>query len=110
MLLAFVGACAGSTGGGLKVVRFLIVGRAALRGVRQFARPRAIHVVRIDDDTLDEGVVASVTGYFGCGSCSCSWARLALSLIGVDLVTASTAVAGDAQQHRPGPGASRAVH
>jgi len=65
MMLAFCGACAGSTGGGLKVVRFLILAKASLQGVRRFARPRAIHPVRMDGNTVDDGMVVSVTGYCG---------------------------------------------
>jgi trk system potassium uptake protein TrkH len=102
MLLAVVGACAGSTGGGLKVVRFLIVGRAALRGLRQFARPRAINVVRMDGETLDEGVVASVTGYFGLWVLFLLLGTLALCLMGVELMTSSTAVLATLNNIGPG--------
>ena len=65
MLLALVGACAGSTGGGLKVVRFLIVAKAALQGVRNFARPRAIHSVRLDGGTMPDSTVGMVMSYVG---------------------------------------------
>ena len=63
MLLAFCGACAGSTSGGLKLVRIAIVLKAALVGVRRFARPRVIHHVRVDGQTLDGRITSSVTGY-----------------------------------------------
>jgi len=65
MMMAVIGACAGSTGGGLKVIRCLILAKAAMQGVRRFARPRAIHTVRIDGHTVDEPTVASITGYCG---------------------------------------------
>ena len=90
MLLAMVGACAGSTGGGIKVVRFLILARASLRGVRRFARPRAIHAVRIDGEPLDEKMVASVTGYCGLWLLVSLGGTMALTAMGIDLVSAAT--------------------
>jgi len=104
MLLAVVGACAGSTGGGLKMIRFLIVAKAALRGIRRFARPRAIHHVRIDGTTLDEGVVASVSGYFGMWVIVVLLGTLALSGLGIDILTASTSVLATLNNIGPGLG------
>jgi trk system potassium uptake protein TrkH len=102
MILAVIGACAGSTGGGIKVVRFLIVGRAALRGLRQFARPRAINVVRIDGVTLHESVVASVTGYFGLWVLVLLGGTLALCLLGVEPLSAATAALAALNNIGPG--------
>ena len=65
VFLAVCGACAGSTGGGIKVVRFLILAKAALQGVRNFARPRAIHSVRLDGGSLPDSTVGMVMGYCG---------------------------------------------
>ncbi|MEZ5979383.1 MAG: TrkH family potassium uptake protein [Planctomycetota bacterium] len=92
MFLALVGACAGSTGGGLKVVRFMIVARAALRGVLSFSRPRAIHPVRMDGETLDEGTVASVTGFFALWCLALLVGTAALAAFGMDLISALTGV------------------
>jgi trk system potassium uptake protein TrkH len=102
MLLALTGACAGSTGGGIKVVRFIILAKAALRGVNRFARPRAIHQVRVDGQTLDEGIVAAVTGYFGLWVFVFSLGTLALSAMDVELVTAATAVLATLNNIGPG--------
>ncbi len=92
MLLAFTGACAGSTGGGLKVMRFLILAKASLRGFKRFARPRAIHAVRVDGVTVEDSMVASITGYFGMWAIIFSLGSLAMSAFGMDLETATTAV------------------
>jgi len=102
MFLAFVGACAGSTGGGLKVVRFLIVWKAAVVGVQRFIRPRAIHQVRVDGQSLDEGVVASVTGYFGLWMLVFVAGTLFLAAFGIDLETGSTAVLATLNNIGPG--------
>jgi len=105
MFLAFVGACAGSTGGGLKMVRFMIVAKAALRGIRRFARPRAIHSLRIDGQTLDEGVVASVTGFFGLWIIVAVLGTLCVAASGVDPVSSATSVL--ATLNNIGPGLAR---
>ncbi len=102
MLLAVIGACAGSTGGGIKVVRILIVGKAAMVGVKRFVRPRAIHSVRMDGQTLDEGIVASVTGYFALWIIISLGGTLFLSLYGYDLVTSMTAVLATLNNIGPG--------
>ena len=65
MLLAVSGACAGSTGGGMKVVRILILAKAAWRGIRSFARPRAIHLVQMDGHAVEDKTVGMVTAYCG---------------------------------------------
>lgn len=102
--LAVIGGCAGSTAGGLKVVRFLIIARAASIGVRRFMRPRAVLNVRVGDETLEEGVVASVTGYF------CLWALVLLGGImvvaafGYDLETSAAAVVATLNNIGPGLG------
>lgn len=102
MGLAVVGACAGSTGGGMKVVRFIIVAKAALRGVRQFIRPRAIHDVRVDGVALDASVVSSITGYFALWVLVFLGGTIFLAVFGIDLETASTAVVATLNNIGPG--------
>ena len=102
VVLSVIGACAGSTGGGIKVVRVLIVSKAAIIGVMRFVRPRAIHSVRMDGQTLDEGIVASVTGYFALWMLVALGGTLFLSLYGYDLVTSMTAVIATLNNIGPG--------
>ncbi|MDP6410036.1 MAG: TrkH family potassium uptake protein [Planctomycetota bacterium] len=102
MMLALVGACAGSTGGGLKVIRLVIVAKAALMGVRRFIRPRAIHDVRIDEHSLEEGVVASVTGYFALWILIFVAGTVFLAAFGVGTETAATAVLATLNNIGPG--------
>jgi trk system potassium uptake protein TrkH len=105
MLVAVVGACAGSTGGGIKVVRILILAQAAVRGVQAFARPRALHHTRIDGHTLDEGTVAAVTGYCGLWALVFALGTLALTALDLDLLSAATAVIATLNNIGPGLGA-----
>jgi trk system potassium uptake protein TrkH len=102
MLLATMGACAGSTGGGIKVVRLIIVAKAALRGVQAFARPRALHAVRVDGQTLDEGTVAAVTGYFALWVVVFGLSTLAVAAFDIELVTSATAVLATLNNIGPG--------
>ncbi len=102
MFVAFVGACAGSTGGGLKVVRFLVVARAALVGVQRFSRPRAIHGVRLNGETVDDGLVESLMAYFGLWFLVFLASSLALTGLGMDLVGASTAALATLNNIGPG--------
>ncbi|MEM6672548.1 MAG: TrkH family potassium uptake protein [Planctomycetota bacterium] len=92
MVLGFCGACAGSTSGGLKLVRIAIIFKAALVGVRRFARPRVIHQIRIDGQTIDESVVASVTSYVVLWLLVFVGATILLAAYGIDLETSAVAV------------------
>ncbi|MGD2016578.1 MAG: TrkH family potassium uptake protein [Planctomycetota bacterium] len=105
MLLALCGACAGSTSGGLKLVRLAIAFKAALVAVRRFARPRVIHQIRIDGQVLDESVVASVTGYLVLWLLVFLGATMLLGAHGIDLETSSTAVLVTLNNVGPGLGA-----
>lgn len=102
MFLAVVGACAGSTGGGLKTVRFVIVCRAALMGVRRFIRPRAVFHVRVDGETLDEATVTSVASYFTLWILVFLGGLVFLSAFGIDSETAATAVVATLNNIGPG--------
>ncbi|MDP6837590.1 MAG: potassium transporter TrkG [Planctomycetota bacterium] len=102
MFLAVIGACAGSTGGGLKVIRLVIVAKAAITGVRRFIRPRAIHAVRVDGQAVDEASVASITGYFGLWILVFAAGTFVLTAFDLDLVSASTAVLATLNNIGPG--------
>jgi trk system potassium uptake protein TrkH len=102
MILAVIGACAGSTGGGIKVVRILVAAKAALLGVRRFIRPRAVYSVRIDDQPLDEAVVASITGYVALWVIVFVGATMCLAAYGIDSETAATAVLATLNNIGPG--------
>ena len=64
VVLAFIGACAGSTGGGIKCSRILILIRSAGREVRSIIHPRAVSVVRLDGAPLPERTLHTTQCYF----------------------------------------------
>lgn len=54
VLLTFVGACAGSTGGGIKCARILLLFKGLRREIREIIHPRSVHVVKLDGQVTDE--------------------------------------------------------
>ena len=57
VLLMFVGACAGSTGGGMKCSRVLLLFKGLRREIREIIHPRSVHIVKLDGQTTDEKVL-----------------------------------------------------
>jgi trk system potassium uptake protein TrkH len=104
MVAAFVGACGGSTGGGIKVFRLLIVFRAALAAVHSFARPRAVVRVPADGKTVDDELIASAARYFTLWVLIAIGGSLLLALFGSDLLTSVTSVVSCLNNVGPGLG------
>ena len=65
VVLMFIGGCAGSTGGGLKVVRFLLFFKILWLELERAFRPNVVRPLRIGRATIDDGVRRDVTVYFG---------------------------------------------
>ncbi len=63
LLLTVIGASAGSTAGGLKVSRVIILFKNALREVKQILRPRSVNVTHLDGEALSEETVRSTVSY-----------------------------------------------
>lgn len=64
LFLMMTGACAGSTGGGLKVSRLLILAKAIFREFKKMLHPRSVTVLRLEGKALDESVVSNTLIYF----------------------------------------------
>ena len=63
-LLMFVGGCAGSTAGGLKMSRVAILFKSTRRELNRLLHPRAVTTVRFEGKTVEESTCAGVTNYF----------------------------------------------
>ncbi len=63
LMLMFVGACAGSTGGGLKVSRIIILFKTALKELKYIANPRAVATIKMDGKPVEKDVVRGTTSY-----------------------------------------------
>ena len=62
LLLMIVGACAGSTSGGLKLMRIRIGLKVAFRELARIAQPRKIHMIRMNDEVVEDKQVSLVVG------------------------------------------------
>ena len=104
LLLLISGACAGSTGGGLKVSRLVILIRAAQVEVRRLIHPRTVKVMRIDGKVVGQDTVRAVSGYFILYVLISLLSILLVSLDGFDGSTTITAVLATFNNIGPGLG------
>jgi len=91
VILTFVGACAGSTAGGLKVSRVII--KAARQDLNKMLHSHAVTTVRFEGKPLDEKTLRGVHNYFNIYIMLLTLSVLLVSLDGFDVVTTFTAVA-----------------
>jgi trk system potassium uptake protein TrkH len=103
-LLMFVGGCAGSTGGSVKVVRVLIVAKKLGVELKRLAQPHAVLPVRVGRKAIPEEVVTSVTTFFILFLVLFAFGGLVLAMTGLDLVTAFSASASCLGNIGPGFG------
>lgn len=87
LLLMFIGASAGSTGGGMKVLRVLLVFKMVIRSFKQFIYPRRVIVVRLGDKVIDEDTLRNISMFFLAYMILFAVSSLLLVAIGLDLVT-----------------------
>ena len=64
LCLMIIGACAGSTGGGLKCARVLLLIKGINRNIAQILRPRKVQAVRVNGKAIDEKIIANTNAYF----------------------------------------------
>ena len=105
LLLMIVGACAGSTGGGLKCIRLLLLFKVLRRNIRQILNPRKVLVVRNNDKVVDEKVLANTNAYFAAYVIIIVICTLILSLDGFNLETNLSAALATFNNIGPGMGA-----
>ncbi len=102
VMLMFVGACAGSTGGGIKVSRCIIFFKNMHNELRVMTHPRQVKKVKMDGHQVEADVIRSVNVYFACYIMIYAVNMLVLSLDHLDLTTNFTAVV--ATMNNIGPG------
>ncbi|MCI6141647.1 MAG: TrkH family potassium uptake protein [Gemmiger sp.] len=91
-ILTFIGACAGSTAGGLKISRIIIFFKAAKQDLNKMLHTHAVTTVRFEGKPLDEKVLRGVHNYFNIYMLLLAVSILLISLDGFDLVTTFTSV------------------
>ena len=100
--LMFIGACAGSTGGGIKVARVVILLKAALCDMRRMLHPNAVSTVRMEGKPISDRHIRSVHVFLSVYLVVFTVSCLLLSLEQADLITTFTAVASCINNIGPG--------
>lgn len=90
--LIIIGACAGSTGGGIKVARVIILAKALTGEMRRMLRPRTVRVVCMDGKQLDDHVIRGVFAYMTAFIAVCLLSILCISIENYDMETTVTSV------------------
>ena len=104
IFLSFIGGCAGSSAGGIKVIRFLILGKQARSHVRRLIHPRSMNPIRVDHRVVDAAVIEGIWGFFMVYIAIFATFMLILTFDGMDQVTAFGAVATCLNNLGPGLG------
>lgn len=102
VLLMFIGACAGSTGGGIKVSRFIILIKTIKKELHTLLHPRSIRKLKLDGHTLEHEVVRSTNVFLIAYVLVFAFSILLISFDGLDMVTNFTGVSAALNNIGPG--------
>ena len=102
VILMFIGACAGSTGGGIKVSRFIIGVKTIFREIQSYIHPKSVKVIKTEGKPVDSETCRSVSIYFITFMMIFTASLLLISIEGKDIVTNFTAVAATINNIGPG--------
>lgn len=104
IFLSFFGACAGSTGGGIKIGRMIILGKQTLREIARLIHPNAVMPIKVGDRPVNPRVADAIWGFFGAYLIIFYAMVIVLLATGLDYVTAWSAVAASLNNLGPGLG------
>jgi len=104
IMVSFVGACVGSTGGGIKVVRILVMFRLGMKEIKKFIRPSSQVSVKLNQTSLTDKTIISVLGFFSLYAISFVIILMLLMFLGLDQVSAYSATAATMNNLGPGLG------
>ncbi|OKB64389.1 potassium transporter [Serratia marcescens] len=101
---AFIGGCAGSTGGGLKVIRILLLYLQGSRELKRLVHPNAVYTIKLGNRALPERILEAVWGFFSAYALVFIVSMLAIIATGVDDFSAFAAVTATLNNLGPGLG------
>ena len=104
LALMFVGGCAGSTSGGMKVIRIMLLGKTAGQEIERQLRPKAIQVLRTRGRVFSEELRRGVLGFFYIYVTVFLAGTLIMAAVGLDLVSAASSVIATLNVIGPGLG------
>ncbi|QPB78262.1 Trk system potassium transporter TrkH [Proteus sp. GOKU] len=101
---AFIGGCAGSTGGGLKVIRILLLFLQGNRELKRLVHPNAVYTIKLGHRALPERIIEAVWGFFSAYALVFIISLMLLIATGVDEFSAFSAIATTLNNLGPGLG------
>lgn len=104
MTASFVGGCAGSTAGGMKVIRALLLYKQGVREIYRLVHPAAVFPIKVGGKPMDDRVISAVWGFFSLYVVSFGALSLVMMATGADVVTAFSSVAACLNNLGPGLG------
>jgi trk system potassium uptake protein TrkH len=105
IIMSAAGGCAGSTAGGMKMIRFVLLYKQGKREIGQLIHPSALVTVKIGNKPVPDHVINAVWGFFSLYILSYVGLSIAVTATGVDLITAFSAVTACLNNLGPGLGA-----
>lgn len=102
---SFVGGCAGSTAGGMKVIRAVLLYKQGLREIFRLIHPDAVMLIKVGGKPMADRIISAVWGFFVLYVVSFGILALIMTATGADLVTAFSSVAACLNNLGPGLGA-----
>lgn len=104
IILMFIGGSAGSTAGGLKAIRVVLLFKFAYNELKRLLHPNAISLVKYSDNVIDEKILLNVSGFFVIYIAITIISTLILAASGSDFITSISAVAATINNIGPGLG------
>ncbi len=92
VLLMFCGACTGSTGGGLKVGRIMILVKSVVRELRRAINPRSVKCIKLDGAVVDKEIISTTSIYFAVYMMLIAVSTFLIAFDNIDLLGATTSV------------------
>ena len=102
IFMSFIGGSAGSTAGGMKVIRFVLLFKQGMREITGLLHPNAINPLKLSGKSIPEKVMTAVWGFFSVYVFTFAGLMLVVMALGVDEITAFSAMA--AMMNNLGPG------
>lgn len=102
--LMFIGGSAGSTAGGIKVMRIMLIVKFAYSEIIRLIHPKAIIPVKFGTQTIDKKIVSNVVGFFVVFALITAFSTLIMSFMGLDIATSFGIVAATINNIGPGLG------
>ena len=104
LMFSFMGGCAGSTGGGIKAMRLMLIYKQGIRELKQLVHPHAVIPLKVGNRRVEATVVSAVWSFFAVYTFVFIVIMLVLMATGMDFTTAFSAVAASLNNLGPGLG------